>query len=341
MAARRRCQVAGLILLALAATAAPRRAAANRIDDIRARGHLTCGVLAGVAGFAERTAQGVWRGFDIDICRAIAAAILGDADAVRFVEVISASELDAMPEIDLAARRLTWTLTREASHGLMFGPIVFFDGQGFLVPGSGAITRAQDLNGKRICIDAGEDWARNLRHYARDRNLDVRLVISRDAHESGKRLLAGECDAYSADKSMLGAIRADLGHVKDYRILDDEISQEPLAPLLRQGDDSFFLVVRWTIFALVSAEEFGVTSANAESLRESPDPDIRRLLGGMPGNGKALGLGEEWAYRAIKAVGNYGEMFDRDLGASSAIQLDRGSNRLWTQGGLMYAPPLR
>jgi general L-amino acid transport system substrate-binding protein len=307
MAARRRCQVAGLILLALAATATPRRAAANRIDDIRARGHLTCGVLAGVAGFAERTAQGVWRGFDIDICRAIAAAILGDADAVRFMEVISASELDAMPEIDLAARRLTWTLTREASHGLMFGPIVFFDGQGFLVPGSGAITRAQDLNGKRICIDAGEDWARNLRHYARDRNLDVRVVISRDAHESGKRLLAGECDAYSADKSMLGAIRADLGHVKDYRILDDEISQEPLAPLLRQGDD----------------------------------PDIRRLLGGMPGNGKALGLGEEWAYRAIKAVGNYGEMFDRDLGASSAIQLDRGSNRLWTQGGLMYAPPLR
>jgi general L-amino acid transport system substrate-binding protein len=314
---------------------------AGRIDAIRDRGHLTCGISAGIAGFAEFDSAGKARGFDVDICRAVATAILGDPDRIRLVQVDTVTQMATMPDLDLVIRRLTWTLTREASTGLLFGPIVFHDGQGFLVPASAAVENLQDLEGKGICVDPGEDWARNLRRQAGAARLHIDVVVTRGPSDSAKRLLSGECAAYSADKSMLGAIRASDAMLADYRIPAAEISKEPLAPLVRQGDDSFFLVVRWTILALIEAEELGVTSGNVDEMRDSTNPDIGRLLGRAPGNGKALGLDEDWAYRVIKAIGNYGEMFDRDLGANSPVRLDRGLDRLWTAGGLMYAPPVQ
>ncbi len=339
--AGRRRRGAALVLILAVVLPGPVDAAQGRLQAIEARGHLTCGVSPGVAGFAEIDRDGHAHGFDVDICRAVATAILGDPDAVRFVPAATVSQFRNDPDIDLVVRRLTWTLTREASPGLLFGPIVFFDGQGFLAPAASGIRTVRDLDGKRVCVDSGEDWAGNLGRFARTRRLDIRMVVTQGPADSGKRLFSEQCDAYSADKSMLAAVREAEGHVDDSLILPEDISKEPLAPLLRQGDDQFFLVVRWTIFAMIEAEELGVTSKNADAMRDATNRDVARLLGRIPGNGKALGLDQDWAYRVIKAIGNYGEMFDRNVGKGSATKLDRGLNRLWTEGGLMYAPPLR
>ena len=312
----------------------------DRTDRIIARGEINCGVLPGVAGFATVDAAGHYSGFDVDTCRAVASAILGQ-DKVRFVTAASVAQLDADPDLDLIVRRLTWTLTREAQLKLLFGPVTFYDGQGFLVPKSLGLSTSTSFSGIRICIDPGEDWLRNLSAYLKNNAIAGKLVVT-SGRESGEMLFfSRQCDVYSADKSMLGAIRADAAQPADYAILPEMISEEPLSPLVRQGDDRFFLVVRWTIFAMIEAEALGITSKNIDALRHSSNLDIARLLGVVPGNGKALGLSEDWAYRVIKTVGNYGEMFDRNVGADSPIKLDRGLNQLWTAGGLMYSPPLR
>lgn len=327
-------------LLVFAALCCAQQAEAGRLEQIRARGYLGCGVFPGVAGFATFK-DGRYSGFDTDICRAVAAAIFGTPDKIKFTEVSSVDTFRKTPALDLVVRRLTWTLSRESPLGLMFGPIVYYDGQGFLVPKSAGVIGAKQLMGKRICVDPGEGWDGNLRRYSQANQLDLKsiLVPSRAAGE--ERLFGGQCDAYSADKTMLGAIRADAPQPHDLDILPEQISQEPLAPLVRQGDDRFFEVVRWTVFALIEAEELGVTSGNIDEKRTSSDLDTKYLLGVIPGNGKALGLSEHWAADAIAAVGNYGELFDRNVGSASAIGLDRGLNKLWTDGGLMYAPPLR
>jgi general L-amino acid transport system substrate-binding protein len=312
-------------------------ARADRLEAIRARGHLTCGVLPGVAGFAVRNADGTYSGFDIDTCRAITAAIFGKPDRVKFVQADDVGIFQREQKVDVVIRRLTWSLARENPEWLMFGPVTYYDGQGLMVPAGGP-TDSKGLRGQPVCVEQGEGWVRNLAYFSERHELGLKPIVVTDQAEGVKAFLAGSCAAYSGDKTMLASIRAGLPHPADYIILPDQFSKEPLAPLVRQGDDRFFEVVRWTIFALIEAEELHVTSSDTEIIGTSDAPDLRKFLGVTPGNGKALGLDENWAVSVIKAVGNYGEMFSRNIGP---LGLDRGLNRLWSDGGLMYAPPLR
>jgi general L-amino acid transport system substrate-binding protein len=318
--------------------------AGSRLETIQRRGHLGCGVEPAVAGFAEADAQGRYRGLDIDICRALAAAIFGSPDNVTFVPVSTVAAFLANDDIDVVSRRLTWELQREASLGLLFGPITFYDGQGFLVARKLAITESRQLAGQPICVAGGTNFEFALGAWFGARHLDLKKTVIDPASTFATvadALDAGRCSTYTADVSDLGAIRSQTTHPADFDILGEQISREPLAPLVRQDDPQFFTIVRWTIFALINAEELQVTSKNADKMLQSQDVDVQRLLGVVAGNGKALGLDDRWAFNAIKAVGNYGEIFDRNVGRDSPIKLERGLNRLWSAGGLMYAPPLR
>jgi general L-amino acid transport system substrate-binding protein len=313
----------------------------SRLERIQQRGTLGCGIEAAVPGFAERDAQGRYRGMDIDVCRALAATIFGAPDKVTFVEALSVEAFHKNNDIDVIARRITWELRREGTFDLAFGPVMFYDGQSFLV--RKGIT-ARQLANTEVCVAGGTVFEMNLNAHAASRSIDFDKIIVESPHDYAgiaAQLADGRCRAYSGDVSDLGAIRSKLPDPGAFDILDEMISKEPLAPLVRRGDAQFFTVVRWTIFALIAAEELGVTSANADQMRASDNLDVRRLLGVQPGNGKALGLSEDWARHAIKAVGNYGEMFDRNVGAASTIKLNRGVNRLVRDGGWMYAPPLR
>jgi general L-amino acid transport system substrate-binding protein len=316
----------------------------SRVGAIEKRGHLTCGVEAAVPGFVDTDAGGRHAGLDVDICRAVAAAILGDANRVRFVRVTHVNELAGNPDIDMVARRLTWELRREQPLGLLFGPVTFYDGQGFLVPRALGARTARDLANRAICVAGGPVFELNLGSYFADHTIPLKKVVVESAHaydDIAAALTDGRCDVYSGDVSDLGVIRQRTTNPAAFAILDELISKEPLAPLVRDDDVRFFNVLRWTVAALIRAEELGVSSANIETMRRSPNLEVQRLLGVVAGNGEALGLRESWAYDAIRQIGNYGEIFDRHVGRGSAIGLDRGLNRLWTEGGLMYAPPLR
>jgi general L-amino acid transport system substrate-binding protein len=333
---------AAIVFVSLVAVAA---APEGRVARIRQRGTLVCGVRPGVAGFAQVDEQGGYSGFDVDICRALSSAIFGSPERVRYEQVSSVDQFLRAPEIDVVSRRLTWSLQREGM-GLLFGPVMFYDGQGFLVPTSTRIGKLPQLSDARICVVAGGLIESNLTSYFRSHKLTLRKVLIQSTAPLTGRVLDGEfaggrCGAFTADVSELGSLRSGMRNPDDFTILDEQISKEPLAQLVRQGDVDLFNVLRWTIFAMINAEELGVTSANVSEMSRSTDPDRKRLLGAMPGNGRALGLDEAWAANVIKAVGNYGEAFDRNVGARSAIKLPRGLNRLWTSGGLMFAPPLR
>jgi len=317
---------------------------ASRLEKIRANGWVTCGVEAVVPGFAEIDAQGRYRGLDVDICRALSAAIFGTPDKVKFVQALAAAEFVRNDDIDVVARRLTWELRREAPLGLLFGPITFYDGQGFLVSKTVRARTPRQLAGTDICVAGGTVFELNLNSYGTARSLTFKKTILESASkfdDIAAELTSGRCRVYTADVSELGAIRYKTGHPEQFEILSELISKEPLAPLVRADDPQFFSILRWTFFALLRAEELGVTSKNVDEMRKSPSDEVRRLLGVIPGNGEALGLRESWAYDAIKAIGNYGEMFDRNVGRGSPIKLDRRLNRLSTAGGLMFAPPLR
>lgn len=328
----------------LAARAVP-TAQAPRLDRVTARGSLGCGVEPAVAGFAEVDSAGRYRGFDIDICRALAAAIIGSADKVTFIAAPSVADFLRDDRIDLVARRLTWELRREGTTGLMFGPITFYDGQTFLLPRSLGITRVSQLGNVPICVaGGGAVFETNLSSVFSRRRLPLSKAVLESPHDYADisaRLADGRCRVYSGDLSDLGAIRSRLKRPDTFTILPELISQEPLAPVVRDDDPQFFAIVRWTIFALINAEELGVTSTNVDAMKGGSRLEIRRLLGEQPGNGRALGVNEDWAYQAIRQVGNYGEIFERNLGRNSRIGLARGLNRLWTNGGLLYAPPLR
>jgi general L-amino acid transport system substrate-binding protein len=317
---------------------------ASRLERIERRGSLGCGVEAAVPGFAALDAAGRYRGLDIDICRAIAAAVFGSAEKVRFEPAGAVSEFLRNDGLDVVARRLTWELRREQPHDVLFGPVTFYDGQTFLVSRTLGATTIRQLSGKEICVAGGEVFESQLNAYFASHGLVLKKVVLESSHQYeaiAQALGAGRCRAYTADLSDLGAIRSKLPAPTGFRILPELISKEPLAPLVRSDDQQWFGIVRWTIFALIAAEEMGVTSRNVDQMRASQNLDIRRLLGVAPGNGQTLGLNESWAADAIKAVGNYGEIFERNLGSSSPIRLDRGLNRLAKDGGLMYAPPLR
>jgi general L-amino acid transport system substrate-binding protein len=331
----------GLALLVLCATSV---CAGPRLDRIRRHGVVTCGVSPGVTGFAVRDNQGRYTGLDVDICRAVAAAIFGAPDKVTFVQASRVATFLRSPNIDLVSRRLTWELRREAPLGLLFGPIMFYDGQGFLVARTLGARGASQLSGVPMCVAVGTTFDLAAEAYFREHGLEIRkvpLASEDDFPAIGAALMSGRCAAYTADVSQLGAIRSQLARPDDFEILSEQISKEPLAQLVRQDDPQFFDILRWTVFALVEAEELGITSMNVDAMRTSGRTDVQRLLGILPGNGRALGLKEDWAYHVIRALGNYGELFERNVGRGSPIGLDRGLNRLWKDGGLLYAPPLR
>jgi general L-amino acid transport system substrate-binding protein len=332
--------LAGALSAACAATA-PGAFAGADLDAIMARGELICGVNVGLAGFSIPDSQGNWTGLDVDYCRAMAAALFGSGDAVKFLPFNAQQRFTALQsgEIDVLSRNTTWTLSRDATLGVHFAGVNYYDGQGFLVPAELGITSSLELDGATVCIQAGTTTELNLADYFRANGMAFESVVIESFEETKTAFFNGRCEVYTTDGSGLASIRLiDAPNPDDYVILPEVISKEPLGPAVRQGDDQFFNIAKWVLYALVNAEELGVTQANIDEMMSSEDPNIRRLLGVDPGMGEALGLSEDWAANAIRAVGNYGESFDRNL---SPLGLKRGLNALWSDGGIMYAPPLR
>lgn len=320
--------------------------AGKDLDAIKQRGELICGVNTGLAGFSAADSQGKWTGLDVDTCRAVAAAILGDPNKVRFSPLTAQQRFTALQsgEIDMLARNTTWTLTRDASLGLSFTGVNFYDGQAFMVPAKLNVKSAKALKGATVCVQSGTTTELNLTDYSRANNLNLKPVVFEKVEAATAAYVAGRCQAYTTDASGLASIRAkETPKPADHVILPELISKEPLGPAVRQGDNEFFNIVKWVGFALLEAEEMGITQANVDQQKaSSASPGVRRLLGaGNEDTGKLLGLDKDWAYRAIKAVGNYGEQFERHVGPKTDIGLPRGSNNLWSNGGLMYAPPVR
>lgn len=324
---------------ALAQTASP----GPTLTTVRARDAVVCGAHPGSPGFGVMDSQGVYRGLDADTCRAVAAATLGDGDKVRWTLLSSQARMPALQSgtVDLLARTTTWTQTRDTANGLNFTAVTFYDGQGFLIRRSAGVTRARELEGATVCVTSGTTNELNLTDWARANNVRIQPLVFDQNEETRNAYTAGRCDVYSTDASQLAGIRSTQRDPSEHVILPDIISKEPLTPAVRHGDDQWFDIVRWTIFALIEAEELGVTQANVDEMLNSTNPNIRRLLGQTGDHGPLMGLDRRWAYNAIKAVGNYGEIYDRHMGPDTPIGLPRGLNALWNQGGLMYAPPIR
>jgi general L-amino acid transport system substrate-binding protein len=331
----------GVALPSLAlAQSAPSGGPGATFDSVKARGNLACGVNTGLAGFAQPDSQGVWRGFDVDYCRAIAAAIFGDANKVRYIPTTAQVRFTALQsgEVDVLSRNTTWTLSRDTSLGLDFTATNFYDGQGFMVKKSLGVKAAKELDGATICVQPGTTTEQNLTEWGRSAKVKFTPVVIERLEEVVAAYTAGRCDAYTTDISGLAATRAAQAVPADHLILPDVISKEPLALGVRQGDARFADVTRWTHFLLLSAEEFGITQANVDSMMNDPRPEVQRILGKTGGLGPMLGLADNWAVTVIKAVGNYGEIFKRHL---EPIGIQRGPNALWNAGGLQYSPPFR
>ncbi|MDI3380511.1 amino acid ABC transporter substrate-binding protein [Xenophilus aerolatus] len=335
---------AGAIALATTLAAAPAHAG-KTLDAVKQRGAVKCGVTNGVAGFSAPDTQGNWSGLDVDSCRAIAAAVLGDAKKVEFVPLNSQQRFAALQagEVDILARNTTWNLTRDASLGLNFTTINYYDGQGFLVPKKIKVTSAKQLKGATICTQSGTTNEKNVADWSKAQGIPVKTVVFESFEASFKAFFAGRCQAFTTDTSALAGLRnKEAPNPDDYVILPELISKEPLAPAVKRGDDEWFAIAKWVPNALIEAEEVGITQANIDELKgASKDPAQQRLLGTGDDLGKLLGLDKEWSYRAIKAVGNYGEIFERNVGPKSVLKLPRGANNLWNKGGLLYALPVR
>jgi general L-amino acid transport system substrate-binding protein len=317
--------------------------AQGTLDKVKARGAVVCGTSQGVPGFSLADASGKWTGFDIDWCRGLAAAIFKDAEKARYVPLSGKDRLTALQsgEIDVLARTTTWTLSRDAGQGLDFTAINYFDGQGFLVKKSLKVATLKDLDGASICVAQGTTTELNLADYFRANRMKYKPVTFQTVDEVIGAYEAGRCDAYTSDMSQLATTRLKMKLPDEHLVLPEIVSKEPLGAWVRQNDSSWFDIVRWTLFAMINAEELGVTQANVKDMLKSDNPEIRRLLGLEGKLGDALGLTSDWVVAIIEAVGNYGESFDRHLGEKSTIKLPRGPNQLWTKGGLQYAPPIR
>jgi len=329
-----------LTVAGLAATAA----SASTLDDVRARGKLNCGVTTGLAGFAAPDANGVWQGFDVDMCRAVAAAVFGDPMAVEFVPTTGQTRFTALAsgEIDMLARNTTWTFSRDVDLGFTFVGVNYYDGQGFMVNRDLGVSSATELDGATICIQTGTTTELNLADYFRVNNMSYEPVPIETNAEAQQQYLAGACDVYTTDASGLAATRASFEAPGEHAILPEIISKEPLGPLVRHGDDQWADIGRWVLNALIAAEELGVTSANLEQMQAGTNnPEINRLLGTEGSLGEMLGLEADFAARALAVAGNYGEIFAANIGEQTPIGLARGLNAQWTQGGLMYSPPFR
>ncbi|WP_171102895.1 MULTISPECIES: amino acid ABC transporter substrate-binding protein [unclassified Ruegeria] len=319
-------------------------AAAGTVDDVKARGKLNCGVTTGLVGFASPDANGEWQGFDVSLCRAVAAAVLGDASAVEFVPTTGKTRFTALAsgEIDMLARNTTWTFSRDVDLKFEFVGVNYYDGQGFMVPKELGVSSAKELDGATVCIQTGTTTELNLADFFRANNISYEPVPIETNAEAQQQYLAGACDVYTTDASGLAATRASFENPGDHVLLPEIISKEPLGPLVRHGDHEWGDVVRWTLNALISAEELGVTSANIDEMAAGTDnPEVNRLLGTEGTLGEMLGLDADWAARAIKVDGNYGEVFAKNIGEETPIGLARGLNAQWTEGGLLYSPPFR
>lgn len=342
--ARLRPSLLVLSALGLGALAAAPAQAGTTVDTIRKRGQLVCGVSQGSAGLSLADGQGRWSGLDVDFCRALAAAVLGQPDKVRYVPLSSQQRFPALQsgEIDVLNRNTTVTSGRDAGLGVTAAAIVFYDGQGFMVPKKLGVTSARQLDGAQVCVQPGTNNEQNLVDWFSTHKLKYRSVVIENLVELEKAFYSGRCDVYLSDASTLAASRsARAGNPDDYVILPERVNKSPLAPWVRDSDTNWIDIVRWTVHAVVAAEELGISSANVDSFLGSKDPQVRRLLGVDPGIGKSFQLEERWAYNVIKAVGNYGEIWDRNVGPKTPLKLERGLNALWNKGGLLYAPPFQ
>ncbi len=339
---RRPAAAAALALLVLAAPGAAR--AGKTLDAVKARGEVVCGVNTSAPGFSNVDSAGKWVGMDVDVCRAVAAAVLGDPGKVKFVPLNSQQRFAALQsgEIDVLSRNTTWTLTRDASLGLAFTGIYYYDGQGFMVPKKIKVESAKKLGGATICVQAGTTSEKNVADFFQANGLKYKSVVFDTAEAIQAAFFAGRCQALTTDMSDLAGARTKAAKPGDYLILPEVVSKEPLGPAVRRGDDEWFQIVRWALFAMIEAEELGLAQGTVEKAKaESKDPSVQRFVGTSEDTGKLLGLDKEWAFRIVKAVGNYGESFERNLGPNTPLALPRGVNKLWSKGGLMYAPPVR
>ena len=316
---------------------------AGTLDDVKSKGFVQVGVNGGVFGFSMPDEKGVWKGLDVDTGRAVAAAVFGDANKVKYVPLTAVQRLPALQskEIDVLCRNTTQTLTRETTNGLNFVHVNYYDGQGFLVPKKLGVKSAKELEGATVCVLPGTTTEMNAADFFRNTMMKWKPVVIEQTAELSKAFFAGRCDVLTSDASQLAAHRSVAPNPDDYVLLPEIISKEPLAPVVRHGDDQWYDIVNWTVMALIQAEEFGITSKNVDKMLKSKDPQIQRFLGVTPGMGKALGLDEKWAYNIVKQVGNYGEIFERNVGVNTQLGLQRGLNALWLKGGLMYAAPFR
>lgn len=318
-------------------------AMAGTLEDVKAKGFIQTGVNGDLFGFAKPDEKGVWKGLDVDTARAVAAAVFGDADKVKYTPLTAKTRFTALQsgEIDLLTRNATMTLSRDTDLGLDFAHVNFYDGQGFLIPKSLGVKSATELDGATVCVLPGTTTEQNVADYFRVQKMQMNPVVIESTAELSKAFFAGRCDVMTSDASQLAGIRAVAPKPADYTILPEIISKEPLSPAVRHGDNKWKDIVNYSVMALIEAEELGITSANVDEMKKSEDPKIQRFLGVSPGNGKALGLSEDWAYNIIKQVGNYGEVFERNVGVNTPLMIERGLNALWTDGGLMYTPPFK
>ena len=332
------------LAVASALVAAP-AFAGKTLDAIKSRGQLVCGVNTGLAGFSQADSQGAWTGLDVDICKAVAAAILNDASKVKYVPLTAQQRFTALQsgEIDILSRNTTFTLTRDASLGLSFLHPTYYDGQGFMVPVKSKVKSAKNMKGATVCVQSGTTTEKNLTDYSRANKLDLKPIVFEKQEAATGAYFSGRCNAFTTDASGLASIRnKDAKDPKEHVILPELISKEPLAPAVRRGDDEFEAIAKWVIYGLIEAEEYGITQANVDQMKTgSQDPVVMRIVGSSEDTGKLVGLDKEWLVRAIKAVGNYGEIFERNVGEKTSLRLPRGLNNQWNKGGLQYAPPIR
>lgn len=316
---------------------------AGTLNEVKKRGELTCGVSTGVPGFSNPDEKGTWTGFDVDFCKAVAAATLGDAAKVKFIPLTGKERMTAVQsgEVDMLSRVTTWTFTRDTSLGVNFAGVNYYDGQGFMVSKGLGVKSALELSGAAVCIQSGTTTELNLADYFKENKMEYKPIVFDTSDQTVKGFERGRCDVLTSDQSQLYALRTKLAKPENAVVLPEIISKEPLGPIVRQGDDAWFNIVKWTLFAMVNAEEYGVTMANVDKMKSSTNPNVLRLLGVEGIKGKGLGLSDDWAYQIVKQVGNYGEAFERNVGHGSPLKIDRGLNALWTQGGIQYAPPIR
>lgn len=331
------------IALALALVLTAGAAVAGTFDDVKAKGHIAVGVNEGLFGFAKPDEKGVWRGLDVDTARAISVAVFGSPDKLKFIPLTAKTRFTALQsgEIDVLCRNATQTLTRESALGLNFVHVNFYDGQGFLIPKKLGVKSAKELDGATVCVLPGTTTELNAADYFRANNMKMNPVVIESTPELAKAYFAGRCDVLTSDASQLAGTRAVAPNPDEHIILPEIISREPLAPAVRHGDDQWYDIVNFAVMSMIEAEYLGIDSKNVDEMLKSSNPQVQRFLGVSPGNGQALGLDEKFAYNIVKTVGNYGEVFERNVGTSTPLKIERGLNALWTNGGLMYTPPFK